>query len=278
MQITSQANQHLKLSRRVRDGREPSLIFVEGQRLIAECLDADLPLIAAFHRLALEERSRHLVLALRKRDCPVYELDDSLMRTLSDTVSSQGLVLLAQRPEVASRQMLTTGNPPNQSTLIVALDRVQDPGNAGTIVRTAEAAGATGLITLAGTVDPFSPKSLRASMGSAFRLPIACGVSLDSILTLSHEHDVTVVGTVAEAKLDYTAYDWRGPTLVVLGNEAGGVAAALLARCQVTIRIPVASPVESLNVAAAAAVVLFEAARQRRSSESGNSEGRVSVF
>jgi TrmH family RNA methyltransferase len=262
MLITSAANEHAQWARRVRDGREPSLVFVEGEQLSRECIDSETAVLAAFYRENSEPKLRALLLALRRRDCPLYPTDPQLFRSLSDTVNSQGVVLIAKRPDRDLNQILEDHT--EVPALLVSLDRVQDPGNAGTIMRTAEAAGATGLVSLLGSVDAFSPKSLRASMGSAFRLPVVGGAAPESAIECFRQHRLRIVGTSREAQTDYTDLDWRGPTAVFFGNEASGLSSSVLTQCDVTVKVPLAAGVESLNVGAAAAVVLFEAARQRR--------------
>jgi len=259
MNLSSQTNQHLKLARRVRDGKERKLIFVEGTRLVSECLRANLQLECAF-ALSTDADTSQLLSQIAQRGCPIFAVEESLLKTLSDTVTSQGLILLAQRPHSSLEDIFREDQ---YNSLLVALDRIQDPGNAGTIVRTAEAAGASVIVSSTGTVDLFSPKALRSSMGSAFRLPIAAGASLNDLFGLCRSRSVAIVGTASEADLDYAAYDWREPTLVIFGNEAAGLSADVLAACDALVKIPLTAPVESLNVASAAAVILFEAARQR---------------
>ncbi len=258
MLITSPANERLKQARRVRDGHEPELIFVEGERLVEECLQAQLPLSACFHEAEPSARTQAILAKLRKRDCPLYPTTAAALATLSDTVHPQGVVVLAQRPTTSLAQMLTTENP-----LIVALDAVQDPGNFGTIVRTAEAAGASGVIALKGSVDAFAPKTLRSAMGSAFRLPIVSGLTEAALLAQARAAGLKTLATVATGARRYDEFDWRQPVLVVFGNEARGISQSLLDACDAQICIPLQAPVESLNVAAAAAAILFEAARQR---------------
>ncbi len=262
MLITSSANEHAKWARRVRDGKEPSLIFVEGEQLSRECLDSETKVLAAFYRENSEPRLRAILLALRRRNYPLYPTDSQLFRSFSDTVNSQGLILIAERPAHNLNQILE--NVSKVPALVVSLDRIQDPGNAGAIVRTAEAAGSTGLVGLAGSVDAFAPKSLRASMGSAFRLPIVDSLSPEIAIESFRRHHLRTVGTSRQAESDYTDLDWAGPTAVFFGNEASGLSPSVLAQCDVKVKVPLAAGVESLNVAAAAAVVLFEAARQRR--------------
>lgn len=258
--ITSLANERLKHARRVRDGREPELIFVEGERLVEECLQAALPLVACFHEPEPSARTQAILAELQRRACPLYATTTAVLATLSDTVNPQGVVVLAQRPATGLAQMLMADQP-----LIVGLDAVQDPGNFGTIVRTAEAAGASGVVALKGSVDAFAPKTLRSAMGSAFRLPIVSSLTEISLLAQARAAGLKVLATATTGAMLYDQFDWRQPALVVFGNEARGVSQALLEACDVQISIPLQAPVESLNVAAAAAAILFEATRQRRS-------------
>ncbi len=259
MLITSPANERLKQARRVRDGREPELIFVEGERLVEECLQAQLPLTACFHEPEPSARTQAILNELQRRACPLYPTTAAVLATLSDTVNPQGVVVLAARPATGLAQMLSTDKP-----LIVALDAVQDPGNFGTIVRTAEAAGASGVIALKGSADAFAPKTLRSAMGSAFRLPILSGLTAAALLAQARAAGLKVLTTVAKGARRYDEFDWRQPALVLFGNEARGISPALLDAGAEQLCIPLQAPVESLNVAAAAAAILFEAARQRR--------------
>jgi TrmH family RNA methyltransferase len=255
--ITSPANERLKHARRVRDGREPDLIFIEGERLVEECVQSGLRLVACFHTAEVSPRASAIL--ERLGGCPAFPVADAVMANLSDTVTPQGIVVLAGRPRASLDAVLAA------PALAVGLDAVQDPGNFGTIVRTAEAAGASGVVALKGSAEAFAPKTLRGAMGSAFRLPIVTDQDADDLLAALHARDVCVVATTAGGEIVYSDYDWRRPTLLLLGNEARGVGGELLERCDVRLRIPMRAPVESLNVAAAAAVMLFEAARQRGS-------------
>ena len=261
MLITSPANERLKHARRVREGREPDLIFIEGERLVAEAVQTKLTLHTAFHLPEPTERAAGL---LAEITCPRYAVSEAVMTTLSDTVSTQGLIVLAERPQATIDNALSTGS------LFVALDAVQDPGNAGTILRSAEAAGAVAVIALKGTVDLFASKVLRSAMGSAFRLPLVADVTIDELLAACAQRGIQVVATAAEAEVSYDEYDWRQPALLLLGNEGNGLQRELLERADVRVSIPLRPTVESLNVAAAAAVFLFEAARQRRAERNLN--------
>ena len=286
MVITSPANERLKQARRVRDGRDPELVFVEGERLIESCLISGLRLAICFHSSGVTPRAEAIITELRRRECPVFEMPEAVFATVSDTVNPQGIILLAERPSpnfedldddgvlarvivepvsaVRSDSARSNDCVPLGAPLIVGIDAVQDPGNFGAIIRTAEAAGATGIVAMRGSVDPFAPKTLRGSMGSAFRLPIVTDLEPGKFVDMAHERGLTVVATSADAATLYTDYDWSQPTVVFFGNEGNGIGPELMEQSDQRIRIPLCSPVESLNVAAAAAVVLFEGARQRR--------------
>lgn len=261
MLITSPANERLKHARRVRDGREPGLIFIEGERLAEECLQSSLPLFVCFYSPDPTPRTHSVLEEVARRGCPVFAVAGAALATIGDTVHTQGLVVLAGRPTATFDQAFSRRG--NEAALVVCLDAVQDPGNFGTIVRTAEAAGASGVVALRGSVDAFAPKTLRSAMGSAFRLPIATGVHHEEFLRQAHAAGLKVVAAAGESETVYSEFDWRQPVALVLGNEANGVRPELLGKCDVCVRIPLRAPVESLNVAAAAAAILFEAARQR---------------
>ena len=261
MLITSPANERLKHARRVRDRREPGLIFIEGERLIEECLQSHLLLSACFHSQQPSQRAQAILNQMAQRGCPSFAVTDAALAAVSDTVSTQGLILIAARPAMKLDQALASRN--GEAPLVVCLDAVQDPGNFGTIVRTAEAAGASGVVALIGCVDAYAPKTLRSAMGSAFRLPIATGVSPEKLLSEARAAGLKVVAAAMEAEVAYTDFDWRQPAIMILGNEATGVRAELLEQCDTRVGIPLRPPVESLNVAAAAAILLFEAAKQR---------------
>jgi len=245
----------------VREGREPGVIFVEGERLGEECVQSGLALIAGFHGQSLSPRAQALLAELRRRACPLSEVTDAALATVSDTAHSQGIIILAAKPSFHLDQIRAPQS--GASALVVGLDAVQDPGNLGTIVRTAEAAGASGVVALPGSADAFAPKTLRSAMGSAFRLPVITEVAPEELIATCRDSGIVIVATAAEAPLVYSDYDWRQSTLLILGNEARGIRPDLFARCDQVVRIPLHPPVESLNVAAATAAILFEAARQR---------------
>jgi TrmH family RNA methyltransferase len=154
----------------------------------------------------------------------------------------------------------------------VVADELNDPGNLGAIVRTAEAAGANGLITTRGTVDPFNNKALRASMGSALRLPIAADARRSEVWGMCREHGLKiVVAHPPSRRIDkktvesrpYSSVDLTVPIAIVVGSEAHGIGGETIAEADLLVNIPMSDAVQSLNVAAAASILLYETARQR---------------
>ncbi len=256
MIITSSSNERIKHARRVREGRERDLIFVEGERLVAECIVSGLALHTCFALPELAESMR------ARTPCEVVEVAQSVLESLSDTQNSQGVIVIAARPFPTLDQVFDGERP-----LILGLDRVQDPGNFGTLIRTAEGAGASGVLAFAGSTDAFAPKTLRSSMGSAFRLPIISEVSGLGAINACRAKGIKCIIASGEAELEHYDYDWRQPTLLILGNEARGAGAELMTACDERVRIPLHEPVESLNVAAAGAAILFEAVRQRKQAQ-----------
>lgn len=146
---------------------------------------------------------------------------------------------------------------------VLALETIQDPGNLGTIIRTAAAAAASGLWLTADSVDLDNPKVLRASAGQWFRLPMAETSDLKAVVAQCQQQGMQVVATLPDANLTYWEIDWQKPSLILLGNEGAGLSADLVALADRQVKIPLNPGVESLNVAIAAALILYEAQRQR---------------
>ena len=261
--ITSRDNSRLKRARAVRAGRERSLLFIEGVRLAEEALRSPIKVTETFftEHFAASSRGRSLLKDLAAIPTSMYQVGDQLFDSISDTNSAQGILLLAERPLFAGPELAVTKE---CQTPIVLLHQVNTPSNLGAIIRTAEAAGVPQLILTSGSADPFSPKSLRASMGSAFRVPIITGATFDQLITLARSNGLAVTGSDISGTTTYTDVDWTVPRLIIFGSEAHGLSEDEKACIDDLITIPMDEPVESLNLAVAAGIILFEAARQLR--------------
>jgi TrmH family RNA methyltransferase len=298
--ITSRDNRWLKQFRLALRGglpTEPGFVGVEGVRLVEEALRSACPIEAVLFSETGERHHERLAPLIDRPEIaiPILRTTDRLFEGVADTEHPQGVAALV-KPRVATFDDLLRTPDTACSPLLVVLAGVQDPGNVGTILRTASAFGATGAVTAAsgqsGTASPFSPKALRASAGAALHLPILAGMSLPILLTqlrvanvrtlAASVHDPSLVlaqhaaplqgdtasrvsasQPAASAPLAPWEVDWCEPVALLVGNEGAGLPEEVERSADARIRIPMASGVESLNAAAAAAVLFYEAARQR---------------
>ena len=260
--ITSRQNPLAQRFRAVREGRDDESIFVEGVRLCEEAARSALVIeeVLFTDRMASEGRGVPLLEGLQRGGVRLTEVSESVLDSVADTRTPQGIVLLARRPR-CDREAFegALGVDP----LLVVLHGVNNPSNAGAMLRVAEAAGAAGVVATKGSTDLLSPKSLRSAMGSSFRLPLWSGATIAEVAGWCRARGIEIVATDLGAKASHTDVDWRGARAVLLGAEGSGLSAREVALADVCVRIPMREPVESLNVAVALSVLLYEAARQR---------------
>jgi TrmH family RNA methyltransferase len=262
MKITSRDNSLLRRARAVRDGKITESIFVEGLRLCEEALSSGLKIEAVVYseEIVRKERAAQLIGELGGHCDAVISVSEKLLDSISYTRTPQGIVVLAARP--ASDDATFKARQPRSPQLVV-MQGINNPVNVGAILRTAEAAGVTGAIATAHTSDPFSPKALRGAMGSAFRLPIWTGPDYAEMIAWCDERGVRTIAASANSPRIFTEIDWRGATALVVGPESSGLSADEIAAASETVCIPMQGSVESLNVAVATGVLLYEASRQR---------------
>lgn len=260
--ITSRDNSLLRQARAVRDGKVEELIFIEGLRLSEEAMRSHLKIEAVIvsAELAQKEKAADLLKELGQVSNKLASVSEKLLESISYTKTPQGIVLLASRPETDKQHFEANQTEP---ALIVVMHRINNPVNVGAILRTAEAAGATGALATQNTADPFSPKSLRGAMGSAFRLPIWFGPTYQDALSWCEQKGIQTICADVHASSDYDEVHWQRPSALVLGPESEGLSREEIAEANQSVRIPMQGRAESLNVAVAAGVLLYEAARQR---------------
>jgi TrmH family RNA methyltransferase len=259
--IRSRSNPLVRRLRALKQrGAEVDLCLLEGPTLVEEALSAGVALeeVAVSPRLAESARGRRLVGRLRGAGSPVREVDETVLASLSELETSPGMLALARRPTF-DEERLYDGTP-----LIAVAAGIQNPGNLGGLLRTAEAAGASGAYVTDGSADPLSWKSLRGSMGSALRLPHVRARPREVLQRLRDRGVRRIATTVDPGATPYDHADLRGPVAFLFGPEGGGLPEDLRAAADLRLRIPMRPPVESLNVGVAAGILLYEAARQRR--------------
>ena len=236
---------------RAADRRARNLTLIEGPHLVTEAIDR------AVVRQVLWTPGRDpscdaVAVRAREMGLDVRSCTAAVLQRVADTITPHGIVASIERPHPA---------PIDSARLSLVVDGVQDPGNVGALVRTAAAAGATEVVCTIGTADPYGPKAMRAGAGAQFRLPIRIGMEPNEIAPWLENAPLYVA--MADGMTAYSEVDWTAACALAIGAESQGVSPVLRECARTSVRIPLHAQVESLNAAAAAAVVLFEAARQR---------------
>lgn len=258
--IVSKDNEKIKLLAKLQGNRrtreELGLFAVEGIRLAQEILACGLEVQQAFTTENAAKRYAGVWNALCRKARAAFLISESLEEKISAVRSPQGIYCICKIPERAQQDIALSGEK------LLALDRVQDPGNLGTIIRTADAFGASGLILGGECADCFSPKVVRSTMGSVFRLPVWNTSDLAETLSVLKQKGFTCFGAALDQtaeKLDEIAFPKRA--VAVVGNEGNGISPQVLAACQRTLYIPMKGKAESLNAGVAASLILWEMCR-----------------
>jgi RNA methyltransferase, TrmH family len=255
--LTSLQNSLVKQIRKLHSAKErhsQQLFLLEGTHLLEEACAVNYPLVTVCCTPQWQSAHSSLWEAACSRCDRAEIVSEEVMGAIATTVQPDGVVAIAKRDE-AQTQIPFSG-------LVLALETVQDPGNLGTIIRTAAAAGASGLWVSGNSVDLDSPKVLRASAGQWFRLATAVSEDLKATVQLCQQAGMQIVATLPTANSTYWEVDWRKPSLILLGNEGAGLSADLAMMADKQVKIPLSPGVESVNVAIAAALMLYEAQRQ----------------
>lgn len=247
-------------------------VGIEGPHLLEEALRTGLRVTTIFVAQDPNRENDWLLSALRvSPETEILQLPAKLLRSALATETPQPIAALVEAPDWSWPHIL--GARPKGAALVVVLDGIQDPGNLGTILRSAEAFGATGVVSLPGTVSAWNPKAVRASAGSVFRVPLLA-VSERECFERLLGAGVKILITTVQAAQPVELVDLASPVALIIGNEGNGVSDDLAAKAYARITIPCPGPVESLNAAVAASVLLYEAARQRAAGTGGRADHR----
>ena len=249
------------------DGRDELLhLLLDGEHLLREAIASGVQIeVAAFADGARESSIASLAAELASRGAQVIAVTTPVLEAISPVRTPSGVVAIGRLRE---RRLDTALE--KQPQLIFMLRDVQDPGNVGAIVRAGEACGVTGIVAGEGTADPYGWKALRGSMGSTFRIPVASRISLLDAARRAKARGVRLVATVPRAGTALHDADLRQPSAVLLGGEGSGLPQDLLDEADGRLTIPMRAPVESLNVSIAAALIAYEASRQRAGVDRGS--------
>ncbi len=257
--ITSTSNIQLKrvqaLNEKAKVRRTERCFVVEGRKLFEETPESLRSRVFVSETFCREHEKNLL------KDVVYDVVADRAFRAVCDTKTPQGIITIAKMPEYDLDELLSRKQ---GKGLFLLLEDLQDPGNLGTIIRTAEGAGVDGIIASSHTADVFQPKVTRATMGSVFRVPF---IRVDDILEAAdtfRTHGIQLAAAHLHGSVDYNQADYRTGTAFMIGNEGNGLTEALAAKADVRIRIPMEGSVESLNAAIASALLMYEAYNQRR--------------
>jgi RNA methyltransferase, TrmH family len=258
--ITSPKNRWIKLARSLHRRRQryrEGAILVEGVRPIREAIlvDADFQAILVATDVGTDSEAYETAELALTAQLPVFTVSPNVFSLATDTESPQGILAICVMPQ-SSFDIST-----RESPLVLIVDQVRDPGNMGTLIRSAMGAGVDVVLVAKSSVDPYSPKVIRAGAGSHFHLPIGV-LDWDSPPQLLER--CTIYAAVADEDSNYDEIDWTKASAIVIGNETSGVSSAGFQRVHGTVGIPLANSLESLNAGVAGSVILFEARRQRR--------------
>lgn len=251
--ITSTSNATVKNTvalkqKKYRD--EQGLLLLEGLKMLGEASRAGLDIKSVFVLEDIYEQNKELLETVGADD--IYMVSTAVLEKISDWKTPQGIAAIAKKPEWSIDELLTASD-----AFVIILDGVADPGNIGTIIRTSEAAGVSAVITTQGTADCFQPKALRASMGSAFRIPVFENFEKCDIIYKMQLNGFSIVATSLQGSNISSGLVVKRKTAAVFGNEGAGISREFAENADMLVRIPMAGEVESLNVAVSAGLIMY---------------------
>ncbi len=256
--ITSRRHPLVQAARDARSGGPDQPLLLDGWHLLVEAVAAGIAVDAVVVDRAPIEAAARALDTLATGGAQVVTASDDVLQAMSPVRTPSGVVALARRPETSLARVFAA----SPAFVLVAVD-VQDPGNMGALVRTAEAAGATGVVAAGASADPLGWKALRASMGSAFRVPLARTPEVDEVVAAARAVRAAVVALVPRDGVAPEAIDAASPVALLMGGEGPGLPRAVIAAADLAVTLPMRAPVESLNVAVAGALALYAVATRR---------------
>ncbi len=261
--ITSFSNEKIKLIRRLRDKKtrdEGSLFLAEGIRVVMEAVqqNAEIATIMYCPALVTSDLAKQFLKSINRQKIEIIEVNEEIFRRLANKEGPQGLIAVIRQKWFDLEQLSF-----NKSGIWVALDSIQDPGNLGSIMRTLEAVGGEGIVLLDQTTDGYHPTVVRASTGAIFSQKLV-RTSTDNFVKWKENHTVALIGTTCDHGDDYKGVVYPKKLILLLGSEQKGLYKKLKRICDSLIKIPMQGRVDSLNLACAASIVLYEIYNQHR--------------
>lgn len=255
--ISSTTNKKVKnlvqLVQKAKSRREQDVFVTEGIKMFLEVPAENLQEVYVSQSFYESGKAKEKLI-----QCKVEVLSDEVFEKVSDTQTPQGILCVVKQFHYPLEVLLKNPKP-----LLLVLEDIQDPGNLGTIMRTAEGAGVDGVIMTKGTVDIYNPKTIRATMGSIYRVPFFYTEDLHQTMEKLQEHKITIYAAHLKGTDSYHTLDYKTGTAFLIGNEGNGLKEETARKADVFMKIPMAGKVESLNAAVASVILMYEAARQR---------------
>lgn len=261
--IKSQSNNLIKLIRSLKSKKnrqKSGLFIIEGVRFLEFVIDNNIPVVEVCFSNELYDTNggEELLERAFKMGLKITEIESKIFNSITDTKNTQGIIALVEFKK------LEFNKDDFKDKLILILDRIQDPGNLGTIIRTADAAGIDLVVLSKGTVDPYNEKVLRSTMGSIFSVPLLLEMELSSLIETLKQNDYSIVSSYLQTEDRYDKIDYSGSVAIVIGNEANGVSDEVIALSDKFAKIPIWGKAESLNASIAAGIIMYHASNSRK--------------
>lgn len=259
--ITSSSNQLIKdirLLYKKKNRWERKEFFIEGTRSVEQCLKSDGRIKhVVYSSELLNEEGLNLIETLEDSKYKVFDTSAKVFKSISDTESPQGILAVVEIKESDFGDMLSENN------FLILLDRVQDPGNLGTIIRTADAFGANGIIVTSGCVDVYNPKTVRSTMGSIFQIPVVHIDDISEAIGLLKGEHISIIASSLDTDTYSYDMDFKKDCALVIGNEGAGISTEVIEQSDQLVKIKMTGKAESLNAGIASGVLMYEVLRQR---------------
>ncbi|WP_432663940.1 RNA methyltransferase [Wukongibacter baidiensis] len=267
LEITSLSNKHIKHIKMLhkRKFREKNSEFIiEGLRIIEHGINNNANISAVYYgeEITKTNRGTELLNNIASRNIDLYKVNDKILKEISTTDNSQGIIGVVKRESYDLNEIIN-----KDKFVLIILDRLQDPGNVGTIIRTADSAGVDGIIVLKGTVDIYNSKTIRSTMGSIFTLPVIHVDETSNIINDLKSRDTDIIATTLQAEKYHFEANYRSKNAIIIGNEANGISDELMELSNIKIKIPIIGKAESLNASIASGIIIYEIVRQDYFSE-----------
>lgn len=262
--INSRDNRYIKTATAARERRADGLFLAEGVRLIADLIASttEIEFVFVTESFADTPQGSDMIDEFFIRGIEIFFVNEKLLAHVADTRSPQGVVAVCREETSTVDDIWRSIEGVGKIPLVAVLNEVSDPSNLGSVIRSAEAAGIAAIVLTERSADPFSPKSVRASMGSLFRMPVVRGAKVNELIDGAKSAGFVTVGAAVDGATDHFSFDWQPKTLLFLGSEAHGLPDDVLGRLDATVKIEMADSIESLNLAVSAGLLFFEAKRK----------------